>query len=141
MHSKQRVEADMGFVDREAIEPDERPTELGRHLWQTCHVEHPGEWREVFETESRQRAVMIEGCLIGRGQGRIAPITDVSGWDARVIERLDDKQNVIYVVRVKFTPPKAKDAKADEVFDRLRKGEQEPEAIRAGKPTQETLAG
>lgn len=115
----------MGMVNREApLEPAERPTELGRHIWQTCH-EHEGEFREVFETEKRELAVRIEGCLVGRGAGRIAPILDLSGWDARMVERLDEDQKPIYVVRVKYTAPKhpaQADVKFDSTMDALRQG-------------------
>jgi hypothetical protein len=126
----------MGIVSREAPhEPDERPTELGRHIWTECVVEHPGEWRVVFEDTNRQKVVMMEGCLLGRGQGRIAPIIDLTGWDARCVGVPSSNGDAIgYELRVKFTPSKhtKADEKFDSTIDKLRQGHhiEEPETAR-----------
>lgn len=124
----------MPFVNRPApLEPDEKPTAIGRHIWTVCH-ESPGEWRVVYEDTHRQRVVTMEGCLIGRGQARIAPMMDLTGWDARMIERPDDTvpEGVVYELLVRYTPPKvpnASDVKADGVLEKLRKAD-EPETAR-----------
>lgn len=96
----------MGIVDRPAPdEPEERPDQLGRHLLR-IQAQYPGEWREAFEYERRETAVRVEGCLLGRGVGRIAGVLDIAGWEARVIDRTEEGKRV-YVVRVRWTPPKA----------------------------------
>lgn len=101
----------MGIVDRAVDdEPEEKPDQLGRHLLRIKR-DHPGEWREAFESTNRSHAVRIEGCLIGRGEGRIAGVTDIAGWEARMIERheaVDGKDVLMHVIRVRYTPPKAK---------------------------------
>lgn len=105
----------MGIVDRPVDdEPDEKPDQLGRHLLRIMR-EHPGEWREAFESHNRSHAVRIEGCLTGRGAGRIAGVTDITGWEARMIERhetVDGNEVLMHVVRVRYTPPKAAKAPA-----------------------------
>lgn len=95
----------MGIVDRPVDdEPDEKPDQLGRHLLR-IQRDHPGEWREAFESHNRSHAVRIEGCLTGRGAGRIAGVTDITGWQARLVERTEG-DDVLHVVRVRYTPPK-----------------------------------
>lgn len=117
----------MGIVNRAAPdEPNEKPTALGRHLWNLA-LEHPGEWREAWETTNRSNAVGIEGCLIGRGKARIAPIFDLDGWEARLVERADDDGQIHYVVRVRFTPPVK--AKPSAGMEKLRQGEHIQESL------------
>lgn len=91
------------IVDRPADdEPDSPPTALGRHLLRIAR-EYPGQWREAYEHPRRELVVRQEGCLIGRGSGRIGGITDITGWEARVVER-DGENGTVYVLRVRYTP-------------------------------------
>lgn len=110
----------MGIVDRPAPdEPEEKPDQLGRHLLRIMR-DHPGEWREAYEADRRETAVRIEGCLIGRGVGRIAGVTDITGWEARLVTRRENQKEV-HVVRVRYTPPKAE---KDPTMEKLRSGQQ-----------------
>lgn len=95
----------MAIIDRPAPdEPEERPDQLGRHLLK-IKAQYPGEWREAFESHNRSHAVRVEGCLIGRGTGRIAGVTNIEGWEARLVVRHEaDKE--LYVVRVRYIEPK-----------------------------------
>lgn len=91
----------MPIVDRPVDdEPEEKPDQLGRALIR-IRREHPGEWREVYETTTRATAVRIEGCLIGRGEGRIAGASDIEHWEARLVERVE-KDQTVYAVRVRW---------------------------------------
>jgi hypothetical protein len=107
----------MPIVDRPVEdEPEEKPDQLGRHLLRV-KAQYPDQWRDVFETSSRQHAVRIEGCLIGRGEGRIAGASDIEHWEARMIERTEDDgkggSRTVYTVRAKYhSKPHGKDWRA-----------------------------
>lgn len=99
----------MGLVDRPVEdEPEEKPDQLGRHLLRIKR-EHPGEWRAVYETPNRATATRIEGCLIGRGEGRIAGVTDIDHWEARLVQRTE-KDATVYEIRARYSvEPHGKD--------------------------------
>lgn len=91
----------MPIVDRPVDdEPEEKPDQLGRALIR-IRREFPGQWREVFETNNRSHAVRIEGCLIGRGEGRIAGASDIEHWEARMVSRTE-KDQTVYAIRVRY---------------------------------------
>ena len=99
-----------------AVEPDEKPTQIGRALLEIAH-EHPNEWRVAFEgreERERRQLVTIEGCLIGRGAGRIAGIPDISGWEARLVEYAEEEGSR-WELRVRFTPPAELDTPTSDV--------------------------
>lgn len=104
----------MGIVDRPVEhEPEEKPDQLGRHLLR-IKAEYPDEWRDVYETSNRGTATRIEGCLIGRGDGRIAGADETDHWEARLIERTEPDEKgepkTVYAVRAKYhTKPHGKD--------------------------------
>jgi hypothetical protein len=58
----------MPIVDRPVEdEPEEKPDQLGRHLLRV-KAQYPDQWRDVFETSSRQHAVRTRS-----GRRRIIP--------------------------------------------------------------------
>lgn len=117
----------MRLVNRPvADEPDEKPTQIGRALWQIA-CDAPGEWRVAFEGTSeaeRRQLTTIEGCIIGRGKGRIAGIGPISQWEARLVQHVEDEGSR-WELRVRYTPPaKIGVPKVPEQMERLRQGHQ-----------------
>lgn len=116
----------MGLVRRPVEdEPVERPTEMGRHLLRIAR-ESPGRWVVAYESENRARVVYLEGCLIGRAKGRIPGVTNIDGWDARVVEVDGPGGHPLYELRVRYEGP-AKPGQqhlpVDPKMERLRSGE------------------
>lgn len=97
----------MGIVRRVVEdEPVEKPTEMGRHLLRIAR-ELSGQWVAAYESDRRERVVYLEGCLIGRAKGRIAGVTDITGWQARVVEHDADADHPTtwWELRVRYDGP------------------------------------
>lgn len=116
----------MGIVRRVVEdEPDEQPTQMGRHLLRIAR-ETPGQWIAAYESDNRSRVVTYEGCLIGRAKGRIGGITNIDGWQARVVEHDPDDAHPAtwWELRVRYDGP-AKDGQQNlPVMEKLRQGHQ-----------------
>lgn len=98
----------MGIVRRVVEdEPEEKPNELGRALLRIAR-ENPDQWMAVYESENRSRVVYFEGCLIGRAAGRIPGVTNIEGWEARVVEHDPDAAHEDapwWELRVRYSGP------------------------------------
>lgn len=97
----------MGIVRRVVEdEPEEAPTQFGRHLLRIAR-EDPGVWVAAYESDHRPRVVYLEGCLIGRAKGRIPGVTNIVGWEARVVEHDADDEHPAtwWELRVRYSGP------------------------------------
>jgi hypothetical protein len=115
----------MGIVRRVVEdEPEEKPNELGRALLRIAR-ENPDQWMAVYESDNRARVVYFEGCLIGRAKGRIAGVTNIDGWEARVVEHDADKDHgdvVWFELRVRYSGPVQDGQQPLPVMESLRRG-------------------
>lgn len=88
-------------------EPDEKPDRLGRELLKIVHdPEMHGKWFAIIDHHQRGYVTQAEGRLSGRVSNRIAGVKDIRGWEARVVDFVEEDGSKRYQLRVRYSPPK-----------------------------------